>query len=307
MFESQLFRQENSQLIRGNGIRHNYRAGSLFRDDHTQQCNQGIPVHFRTIGKDNRATVTVAIKNNAQVRSRVQRCFAGCFHSCRVFRVRDMIRENTIRIQINRTGNIRAQRFQNISGKESCRSISGVFHNVKARERSLIILRIDLPADHILHMRTINSAHIKRFRGNCSKRKAASGQQRFGIFFRKLIRKRSCRVQDPGQFRFRKSAIFCEKLHSVPVERQMTGGDHHSTVEIAFRQQCGLEHRGCRDQPTVICPGNRKTRQTRLLDLFRGHPAVMSDANPQFCRIFPALFRKKSRKSPGDKCHQRTG
>jgi len=43
-----------------------------------------------------------------------------------------------------------------------------------------------------------------------------------------------------------------EELQSVAVERQMTGCDHHSSVEIAFRKDGGLKHsRGC-DQPAVI-------------------------------------------------------
>ena len=300
MFQPQLLFKEDRQFIGGHRVSDDGGARRLFGNDHAQQGDECVAVHFRTIGEDHSPAVTVAVKDHAKVSFCVECSLACGFHCCWVLRIRHMIGEGPIRFQVNTAGNVCTESFQNIGREESGCAVPCVNDDMQAFQRMVIVFRVDFPADNSLHMIAVNRAHVKVFRGNGAGGESVRGQKLFRIFLCVLFCEcRRC-IQNRREFGFGDSAFFGKEFHPVAVERQMAGRDHHRAVEITFRQDGGLEHSRCGDQSAVVNLCDRKTGTAGGFDLSGGHTAVVSHSDAQCCRFLPAFFRKERGKGAGD-------
>ncbi len=208
----------------------------LLGHNRCQQRNQRVAVDLGSVREDYRAAVAVAVKDDTEIRPGIHRRLAACLNRLAVFRIRDVIRECAVRLQIDAAGCVRAERLENLRGEKSRRAVAGVDDNMAARQRFIVILRLDCLFDICLHMFAVERDHIELLRRNPAGRHLARTDNRLRVFFAVLLRKLCRTCQNLRHIRLLRTAVLRKYLDAVPVKRQMAGRDHHRSIKIAAFQ-----------------------------------------------------------------------
>ena len=171
----------------------------------------------------------------------------------------------------------------------------------------VVIRGVHFFPDQGLHVFTVDILHVEGLCCDASLGKTVRPEKVLrvlvAVFFRELRRMR----QDPGQVFLRQSAVLCEELHAVPVERQVAGSDHHRAVKITGRQNRGLEHGGGGDQSAVKALDFGEAEEAGVFDDLRGDTAVVAHTHPEVLFLLAGLLRKVIRESAGNEFYQRGG
>ena len=78
-----------------------------------------------------------------------------------ILRIRNVVRERPVGIQIDRAADVSAERLQNIRGKKSCGAVAGILNDVKSGKRMLSVLCLYFIDDDLLHVITVEAHHVK--------------------------------------------------------------------------------------------------------------------------------------------------
>ena len=95
---AQLLFDEFFQAGRGNGIGNDHRTLLIFQSDSGGQCDQTITVDFLALCIHSAAAVNVRIENDTEIRTEGLDSRTDGFHRLSILRIRDMIREHTVRL-----------------------------------------------------------------------------------------------------------------------------------------------------------------------------------------------------------------
>ena len=216
-------------------------------------------------------------------------CVLDCFHSLFVFRVRDVVREHTVRLQELASGSICTKRSQNFFYKETAGAIACIYNDTKTFQWFVVIFGIYACFDLFLKACGISVQTV-------------AGDSRFVTF---------CNFQSLGKSQnlfdicFLKSAVRIEEFQTIAVEWKMACGDHNRTVKCKFREYNRHEHGWRRYQSAVI---NSSTSSACTADKSIFHQVcsdtgVMSNTDFQLRSRFAGAFGEPAYKCLSDQVH----
>ena len=122
-------------------------AGFLFQNNRADQGDQPVPVDLLPVRVRYGGPVTVRIKDDAPICSAVHHCLSQAVDGVRIFRIRNMVREHSVRLQELASFRVRTQVLQH-GRVEPAGAVAGVHRNMQALQR-LRILRSQTAADPV--------------------------------------------------------------------------------------------------------------------------------------------------------------
>ena len=74
-----------------------------------------------------------------------------------------MVREISVRIQIDTAADISSQRFKYAGGEEAGRAVPCVDDDMQSQERMVVIVRVDLLFDDVHHAAAVSGDQVEAF------------------------------------------------------------------------------------------------------------------------------------------------
>ena len=288
VLQLQLILQEIRQLVRGYGVGDDGAARIIRGKNSCHHGNQSIAANLLAVRQHRAHAVHIRIKDNAQVCPARQHCSLDSIHGHLILRVRDVVREAAVRLQVKAAGSISPQLRQHLAGKEAPGAIASIHHNVHAGKRLFIVIAaINALTDFLAKAGRININQCQRL---C--------QPQVGTPFLKPCR----RLQQLDDVLLFKAAICGEELQAVAVKRQMAGSNHDGAVHLRFREDNGHEHGRSGSHAAVksLCPLRQDALQSRFLQAGGRQAGVMPHRDFQLTGCLPQLLGQKFHKGGGN-------
>ena len=262
-----------------NRIRHDGLAGLFIQQYGGNQRNQPVSVDLPPVRIHNGSTVAVRIENHTQISPYLQHCLPQGGHGFRIFRVRNVIREVTIRLKELATFHPCPQVFQH-GGIESAGAVACIHHHMESQQR-LGHVRIQTLANPLAQL-----FHIGRQKGFFGDTAAE------GHAFRLQGRGNCQQLCHVVAFQ---SPIGQEEFQSILVPGMMAGRYHDGTVRRkGGRNNAHIHGRGgAHAEVNHRCPGTGNAFRRRFQKGRSGQTAIPTDGNGDLSHRLIQLFRCK--------------
>ena len=281
MLQAQLLFQEHRKLVGGHGVGNNSAARIIRRKDCRHHGDKSVTADFPSVGKHRAHAVNVSIKDKSQVSPVFANRRLYGLHSLFVLRIRNVVREMSVRLKELAARNIRSQRLKHLRREKSACAVSGIHNNMHTLE-GLGIFTYAV-ADFIPEKSRVA-------RNECAgMRSTVSG-----------LGKNSYRTrQKLLDVRLFKTAILREKLHSVAVKGKMARRQHDRAVSLRFLEYYGHEH-GRRGRKTAVksaCPCGSDCLQRLITERISRNAGIISHSNSKLTGRLSRAFLKPLHKS----------
>ena len=200
----------------GHRIGHDGLSGLFIQQNGGNQRNKPVAVDFPAIRVHDGGAVAVRVENDAQVCPRVQHGLAQRRHCLRVFRVRDVVGEVSVRLQELAALHPCAQAFQQ-PGIEAACAVARVHHHMQAQQR-LGHVGFKAPADTRCQQLLIGG----------QERLLRDGPGYGHSFGLQLLR----RAQQALHIAALQAALLHKELQAILVKGMVAGGNHNGAVRL---------------------------------------------------------------------------
>ena len=283
--QAKLALQELGELVARDGVRDDRAARIVRREDGGHHGNQSIAADLLAVLEDGAHAVDIRVEDQAEVRMAVEHGLADGSHGLLVLRVRDVVREVTVRLEEDAARRVGTEAAEHLRRKEAARTVAGVDDDVHAAERRV--------------------AHVERCADLLAQMMAVAVDEVVLLDLREValdLRAAGCCLEDSDDVLMLDAAVLREELEAVAVERQMAGRDHDRAVHLRLGEDDGHEHRrrGCEAAVDRHSAGIRQRFEHCFLEHRRREARVVADRNAQVLDLLARLLRKEVEETARD-------
>ena len=283
--QAELTLQELGELVARDRVRDDRAARIVRREDGGHHGDQGIAADLLAVLEDGAHAVDIRVEDQAEVGMAVEHGLADGGHGLFVLRVRDVVREVTVRLEEDAARRVGTEAAEHLRRKEAARTIAGVDDDVHAAERRV--------------------AHVERCADLLAQMMAVAVDEVVLLDLREValdLRAAGCCLEDGDDVLMLDAAVFREELEAVAVERQMAGRDHDGAVHLRLGEDDGHEHRrrGCEAAVDRHDAGIRQRLEHCFLEHRRREARVVTDRDAQVLDLLARLLRKEVEEAARD-------
>ncbi len=205
---------EYGEAVGSDGIGDNGCSGMFIQCDGAHQGNQIVAVDRFAAGIDDRSTIHIGVEDDAKIGFRFEGGADDGLDGFLVFRIRYMVGEIAIRIEELTARSVCTKDLQYLLGEEPACAVSGIHNDFHAFERSVAAGAF---LDNIDDVAGVSSHKVKSLKG----------VKVFDVCGGIVDACNEC-----FDVPFVQTAVFCEELHAVPVERQVACRNHDTGVAV---------------------------------------------------------------------------
>ena len=292
--------QIGMKFVAGYAVRNHRRSGIFIRDQSGGHGDDTVSADLTAVFVYGGGAVHIRIEYQAQVAVMILYSGCNCGHSLFILRVRDVVREMSVRLQELAGGDIRTERLKDPGRVESSGAVARVNGDLHSAQRLVCpgLGCYDAPQVGGIDIHQIGSitggntifGSIWCSRSICRLRHAVQNLIRF-------------RENDNiGNVAFVQAALRAEKLQPVAVPGKVARCDHDSAVRGEFREDCGHEHGRSGRHAAVQHTGavGRQGVNKDLAEMLPGKAGVPPDGNSKFCRFLICFTAEPEQESPGE-------
>ena len=268
-------------------VGHDGRAGMLAQQNRRNERDEPVAVELLPVGEDGSGAVNVGIENNAEIGAAFKHRGADAVHRLRQLGVRHMVRKAPVGVKIPAARRVRAERREDLFGKEAARAVSGVHNDALSGQGLFTAVRRG--DDLFAQQRGVGFQKLAALYAA-----AGRGRKRLQSKAEYLAHVRALRAAGGG-----------EEFESVAVPRQVACRDHHGGVERRFARHGRHKHRRSGAETEIGHRGAARGERfaKRFGDRFARKARVAPDAHAK--ALFSEPRAQEARKAAGDGAHRR--